>query len=167
MARKWEIRTWSHQRSNFTFSLNLKCSKMPASLDRLKNAYDFHLFWNIRLQNLVWKFWRIRWDCLILLAPQPGLPWSYLARPGQSNIRQFRWFVLMYWNSKELDGTDQYLVGSIWQSRPDRENFNNFWKCNEAVRYFAYPAYPVYCGLSHARNREIWSLKFQSQKSPT
>ena len=80
---------------------------------------------------------------------------------------------LMYWNSKELDGTDQYLVGSIWQSRPDRENFNNFWKCNEAVWYFAglpypaYPAYPVYCGLSHARNREIWSLKFQSQKSPT
>ena len=110
---------------------------------------------------------------LIRLAPQPGLPWSYLARPGQSNIRQFRWFVLMYWNSKELDGTDQYLVGSIWQSRPDRENFNKFWKCNEAVWYFAglpypaYPAYPVYCGLSHARNREIWSLKFQSQKSPT
>ena len=126
MARKWEIRTWRHQRSNFTFSLNLKCSKMPASLNRLKSAYDFHLFWNIGLQNLVWKFWRIRWDCLILLAPQPGLPWSYLARPGQSNIRQFRWFLKMYWNSKELDGTDQYLVGSIWQSRPDRENLINF-----------------------------------------
>ena len=76
----------------------------------------------------------------------------------------------MYWNSKELDGTDQYLVGSIWQSRPDRENFNKFWKCNEAVWYFAglpypaYPAYPVYCGLSHARNREIWSLKFQESE---